>query len=194
MIGVSWRVPIAMVVIGLLGWFLPGKIFMTQDGLGWGIWSLLYGLVGLIVVGAVLYVRRKSLAGAELALYWFAAMSFLASVSISIIGALDLTINANLPVGALATLTAASFIAIRRNGISGLETAVYWAGFVLFLFWGTIPLVAEPAAASALGSYFTDNAGYRAAGILLSGVVVLSAALILLIRNRRLSGPEAAVI
>ena len=192
---ISWRVPIAMVVIGLLGWFLPGKIFMTRDGLGWGIWSLLYGLVGLIVVGAVFYVRRKSLAGAELALYWFAAMSFLACVSISIISALDLTrtINANLPVGALATLTAASFIAIRRNWISGLEIAVYWAGFVLFLFWGTIPLVAEPAAASALGSYFSDNAGYRAAGILLSGVVVLSAALILLIRNRRLSGPEAAV-
>jgi TIR domain-containing protein len=67
---ISWRVPVAMVVIGLLGWFLPGKIFMTRDGLGWGIWSLLYGLVGLIVIGAVLYVRRTSLVGTELALYW----------------------------------------------------------------------------------------------------------------------------
>jgi len=93
----------------------------------------------------------------------------------------------------IAVLTAAALIAVRRGEIGGLEAAVYWFGLVLNLFWATIPSLAEPAAASALGTYFSDNAGYRAAGIVLAGLAVASALAILLWRRSRLSGPETAV-
>jgi hypothetical protein len=89
-------------------------------------------------------------------------------------------------------------VAARRTEMTGLELAVYWFGIALILFWGILPLAAEPIAASALGPYFKDIYGYRAAGIVLAGMVVLSAAAILLWRlaSRRrssLSGPELAV-
>jgi len=82
--------------------------------------------------------------------------------------------------------------------MTGLEFAVYWFGLALVLFWATLPLAAEPAAASALGPYFKDIYGYRAAGVVLAGVVGLSALAILLCRlafrwRSSLSGPELAV-
>jgi TIR domain len=70
---ISWSVPIAVVAILLVGWVLPGRMFMLKGGLGWGLWLLLYAVVGLVAIGAFLYLRRKTLGGAELALYWFAA-------------------------------------------------------------------------------------------------------------------------
>lgn len=192
---ISWHVSIGVVAVALLGWFLPGQFFLPQSGLGWGAWSLLYGLAGLIAVGVVFYVRRGVLGGAELALYWYASISFFALMAPSAVTAWGLagTINADLPIAGLALLTAVSLIAVRRTEIGGLEFAVYWFALALILFWGTIPLIAEPAAASALGTYFTDNAGYRAAGIVLAGIAVISALAILLWRRSRLSGPETAV-
>jgi hypothetical protein len=38
--------------------------------------------------------------------------------------------------------------------------------------------------ASAIGAYFNDNAGYRAAGIVLAGIAVISALTILLCGDR----------
>jgi hypothetical protein len=35
--------------------------------------------------------------------------------------------------------------------MTGFAFAVYWFGLALVLFWATLPLAAEPAAASALG-------------------------------------------
>jgi hypothetical protein len=49
---ISWRVPIGAVL--LLGWMLPGKMFML-NGLGGKSWSLLYAAVGLLAVFAVLF-------------------------------------------------------------------------------------------------------------------------------------------
>ena len=33
---ISWHIPLALVAIALLGWFLPGRFFTLTDGLGWG--------------------------------------------------------------------------------------------------------------------------------------------------------------
>jgi hypothetical protein len=79
-----------------------------------------------------------------------------------------------------------------RSEIGGLEFAVYWFGLALILFWGTIPFVARTFGASELGANFAAEPS-NAAGILLAGIAVLSALAILLWRNRRLGGPEAAV-
>ena len=108
--------------------------------------------------------------------------------------ALDLarTINAALPIAGLAVLTAGSLIAVRRAEIGGLEFAVYWFGLVLVLFWGAISFVAVTFGASEFGGNFAASP-YRAAGILLAGIAIVSALAILLWRNRRLSGPEATV-
>jgi hypothetical protein len=93
----------------------------------------------------------------------------------------------------IAIVTAAALIFLRRAKIGGLEFAVYWFGLALVLFWGTISFLAEPVASSAIGTYFNDIYGYRSAGIVLSGVVVLSALAILLLRRSKLNGPELAV-
>ena len=93
---------------------------------------------------------------------------------------------------------AATLIAVRRKAIGGLEFAVYWFGVALILYWGILPLAANsgwlPAAA---WSYFNDVFGYRTAGIMLAGVVIVSALILLLasavLRRPRLSGPELAV-
>lgn len=191
---ISWNIPIAVVAIALLGWFLPGQIFMPTDGLGWGTWSFLYAAVGLIAAAMILYMRRNVMGGAELALYWFALISFFALIAISAVTSLDLasTINADLPISVLAIVTAASLLAVRRTEIGGLEFAVYWFGLALMLFWGTIPSVAQTFGASELGGQLAASP-YNAAGLLLAGIAVASALAILLWRNRRLSGPEAAV-
>ncbi len=99
---------------------------------------------------------------------------------------------------ALPVLVATTLIAVRHKAIGGLEFAVYWFGVALILYWGILPLAANsgwlPAAA---WSYFNDVFGYRTAGIMLAGVVIVSALVLLLaraaLRWSRLSGPELAV-
>jgi hypothetical protein len=192
---ISWVIPFAVVAVALLGWFLPGLIFTPQGGLGWGWLSLLYAFAGLIAVGVMFHVRRGVLSGAELAVYWYGLVSFCALIALSVVTALGLagTINADLPIAGLAFVTSASLLALRRSEIGGLESAVYWFGLALILFWGTISSVAGPLASSGLATYLNDNTGYRAAGILLAGIAIVTALSILLRRSRRLSGPEAAV-
>ena len=195
---ISWRVPIAVMAILLVGWVMPGRMSMLQ-GLDWGLWSLLYAALGLLAVGAVLFLRRRTLGGAELALCWLAAVTLYAIAAVSIVKWLDLaqTVTAGLLTSGLPILTAASLLAVRRTEIGGVEFAVYWFGLALILFWGILPLAAEPVAASAIGPYFEDIFGYRSAGIVLAGVVIFSALIILLARvlwrRWRLSGPEIAV-
>jgi hypothetical protein len=191
---ISWVIPIAVVAVLLLGWFLPGQIFTVQGGLGWGALSLLYALAGLIAVGVMFYVRRAVLSGAELAVYWYGFVSFVALIALSVLTALGLagTINADLPIAGLAFVTSASLLAVRRSEIGGLEFAVYWFGLALILFWGTISFVARTFGASELGASFAAEP-YSAAGILLAGIAIVTALAILLGRNRRLSGPEATV-
>lgn len=197
---ISWSIPIAVVAILLVGWVLPGKMFMLQGGLGWGLWSLLYAVAGMIAIACVLFLRRRTIGGAELALYWFAAVTFYAVAAVSIITWLDLfgTTYAGLLTSAFPVLVAATLIAVRREAIGGLEFAVYWFGVALILYWGILPLAANsgwlPAAA---WSYFNDVFGYRTAGIMLAGAVIVSALVLLLaraaLRWSRLSGPELAV-
>ena len=196
---ISWNIPIAVVAILLVGWVLPGKM-LRLGGLGWGPWSLLYAAAGLLAIGVMLFLRRKKLGAAELALHWFAAVMFYAVAALSILTWLDLygTVSQPFLTAGLPVLTAAALVAARRREMTGLEFAVYWFGVALILFWGILPLAAEPAAASALGPYFKDIYGYRTAGIVLAGVVVLSALAILLCRlafrwRSPLSGPELAV-
>ena len=194
---ISWGVPVVVAAILVVGWVLPRRMFLLQGS--WSLWLPLYIVVCLLAVGAVLFLRRRTLGGAELALYWFAAISVLGCAAVLVVGALDLvgTINADLPMSAIALLSAGFLIAIRRTRIGGLEFAVYWFGLVLLLRWGIVPFVVEPAAASPIGTYFSDNAGYRAAGIVLAGVVILSALVMLLARGvlrwSRLSWPEIAI-
>jgi hypothetical protein len=192
---ISWLIPVAVVAVALLGWFLPGLIFTPQGGLGWGWLSLLYAFAGLMAVGVMFRLRRGLLSGAELAVYWYGFVSFCALIALSVVTALGLagTINADLSIAGLAFVTSASLLAVRRGEIGGLESAVYWFGLALILFWGTISLIAAPLASSGLATYLNDNAGYRAAGIVLAGIAMVTALAILLWRNRRLSGPEATV-
>ena len=197
---ISWLVPVAMVAILLVGWVLSGRMLMLNGGLGWGLWSLLYAAVGLLAVGAALFLRRRTLGGAELALYWFAAATLYSIAAVSIVTWLDLfgTTYAGLLTSALPVLVAATLIAVRRKAIGGLEFALYWFGVALILYWGILPLAANsgwlPAPA---WSYFNDVFGYRTAGIMLAGVVIVSALVLLLaratLRWSRLSGPEIAV-
>jgi len=46
----NWRIPIAATALLLLGWILPGYVFMPpeQGGLEWGTVALLYGLAGFV--------------------------------------------------------------------------------------------------------------------------------------------------
>jgi hypothetical protein len=124
---------------------------------------------------------------------------FYAVAALSIVTWLDLygTVSQPFLTAGLPVLTGAALLAARPREMTGLEFAVYWFGLALVLFWATLPLAAEPAAASALGPYFKDIYGYRAAGVVLAGVVGLSALAILLCRlafrwRSSLSGPELA--
>jgi hypothetical protein len=191
---ISWSVPMGVVAILLLGWLLPTRLFQSQLDLGSGLWSLTYALTGLLAIGAMFYVRRNVLGGAELALYWFAAVSFyhLGAISLTLWLKLAASVHTNLSTAAIALLTAVSLITLRRAKIGGLEFAVYWFGLALILFWGTVWFAAITFGASELGAYFAANS-YIAASIMLAGTVMLSALGILLWRNRRLNGPEAAV-
>ena len=105
----DWRIPIAATALVLLGWTLPGYVFMPPEhgGLGWGTVALLYGLAGLVAIGVAFYVRRSALGGAELALYWLALVRFIGlavfSLSITVLGQTP----SYLPIAALAILMAA---------------------------------------------------------------------------------------
>jgi hypothetical protein len=195
---ISWTIPIAVVAVLLVGWVLPGKV-LRLGGMGWGGWSLLYAVAGLLAIGLMLFFRREKLGAAELALHWFAAVMFYAVAALSIVTWLDLygTVSQPFLTAGLPVLTGAALLAARPREMTGLEFAVYWFGLALVLFWATLPLAAEPAAAWALGPYFKDIYGYRAAGVVLAGVVGLSALAILLCRlafrwRSSLSGPELA--
>jgi hypothetical protein len=86
---ISWSIPIAVLAILLVGWVLPGKMFRLA-GLGWGSWSLLYAVLGLLAIGVMLFFRRTTLGGAELALHWFAAVMFYAVAAISVVTSFSL--------------------------------------------------------------------------------------------------------
>jgi hypothetical protein len=99
----------------------------------------------------------------------------------------------------LPVLLAATLITVRREAIGGLEFAVYWFGVALILYWGILPIATQSGWVTAAWSYFNDVFGYRTAGIMLAGVVILSALAILLCRlaisrwRGSLSWPELAV-
>ena len=124
---------------------MPGYVFVPpeQGGLGCGSVALLYGLAGIVAMGVAFYVRRSALGGAELALYWLALVRFIGLAVFS----LSITILAQTPsyppIAALAILTAAWLITVRRNAIGGLEFAVYCFGLTLVLYAAGISLVAS---------------------------------------------------
>jgi hypothetical protein len=172
----DWRIPIAATALLLLGWILPGYVFMSpeQGGFGWGTVALLYGLAGFVAIGVAFYVRRSALGGADL--------------SITILAQTP----SYLPIAALAILMAAWLITVRRNAIGGLEFAVYWLGFTLILYAAEMGLVTSTFfRATELGAFFEVRPN-RAPAILLLSVIV-SALAILAWRNRRLSRPELAI-
>ena len=178
---ISWRVPVAGVAIVLLGWFLPGKLFMPQGSLGWGMYSLLYGISCLLLVGVIFYSRRKAVGGTELALYWLAAGGSLAAVTVSAVNLLGLAnTNGDSPVALIAILTAAFLVGVRRRAIGGLEFSLYWFGSALMVLWGSISFLAGLLAGSAIANYFNDTIhGYRSAGIVLSSIAIASAVIII---------------
>jgi hypothetical protein len=108
----------------------------------------------------------------------------LAVAAISIVAWLDIfgTPYASLLTSAFPVLVAATLIAVRREAINGLEFAIYWFGVALILYWGFLPIAAQSAVVTAAWSYFNDVFGYRTAGIVLAGLVILSALLLLLAR------------
>ena len=188
---ISWHIPLALVAIALLGWFLPGRFFTLTDGLGWGLWSLLYGLAGLTLVAVICFVRRKMLGGAELALYWLALVFSIGLIVFSLYSAMLAQAVNYLPIAALSLVMAGSLVAVRRNEIGGLEFAVYWVGLTLFLYAAGIALVTNPSfRLTELGAFF--EVPRRAPGILMLSAIGSGLA-ILAWRNRRLSRPELAL-
>jgi hypothetical protein len=192
---VAWAIPAALAAVCLLGWVLPGYVFMPpeQGGFGWGLLSLLYGLGGLLALGVLLRVRWQTMGGSELAVYWFALMGFLGLFVFSLVRVIVGPLPSQPIIALLAVGAAVTLIAVRREEIGGLEFAVYWFGLVLLLFWAAVPFLAGSMLGTTLATYFDRNEGYRAAGIVLGAVAILSAVGIMLWRNRRMSGPEAAV-
>ena len=62
----------------LVGWVLSGRMFMLNGGLGWGLVVAALRLPWVCLRLAPLsLLRRRTLGGAELALYWFAAATLL---------------------------------------------------------------------------------------------------------------------
>jgi hypothetical protein len=125
---ISWSIPLGVVGVFLLGWLLPGTLFSMR--FAWGTWSLLYGIAGLVAVGATLYARRDLLGGAELAIYWYAVVSALAIIILSAVTLLGQGGNINCDAVALgiAIATAALLLSVRRNQLAGVEASVYWLG------------------------------------------------------------------
>jgi hypothetical protein len=105
---------------------------MPQGSLGWRMYSLLYGVSCLLLVGVIFYSRRKAVGGTELALYWLAAGGSLAAVTVSAVNLLGLAnTNGDSPVALIAILTAAFLVGVRRRAIGGLEFSLYWFGSAL---------------------------------------------------------------
>jgi hypothetical protein len=170
---------------------LPGRFFTLTDGLGLGIWSLLYGLAGLTLVAVICFVRRKVLGGAELALYWLALVFSIGLIVFSLYSAMLAQAVNYLPIAALSLVMAGSLVAVRRKEIGGLEFAVYWVGLTLFLYAAGIALVTNPSfRLTELGAFF--EVPRRAPGILMLSAIGSGLA-ILAWRNRRLSRPELAL-
>ena len=142
-------IPIAVVAVLLVGWVLPGKV-LRLVGLGWGAWSLLYAVAGLLAIGVMLFFRRKSLVQRNSR--FIGSPRSCSTLSRRFRSWLDLygTVSQPLLTAGLPVLTGAALVAARRREMTGLEFAVYWFGLALVLFWATFPLAAEPAAASAL--------------------------------------------
>jgi hypothetical protein len=189
---ISWSIPLGVVGVFLLGWLLPGTLFSMR--FAWGTWSLLYGIAGLVAVGATLYARRDLLGGAELAIYWYAVVSALAIIILSAVTLLGQGGNINCDAVALgiAIATAALLLFVRRNQLAGVEASVYWLGITMVAYWAFLPLIAKLDWIYGLSGSATTTEVYRIAGLILGGLILLSAA-ILLWRRSRVSLPEIAV-
>jgi hypothetical protein len=192
--GIAWYIPLGVIGVFLLGWLLPGTMFSIR--LGWGILSLIYGMAGLVATGIAIHVRREAMGGAELAVYWYAAVSALAVVTVSVVAMLDLreTVPGDAISLAIAILSATALCILRRGTMRGLEASVYWLGLTMVGFWAFLPWVGKAGWIYVLSGRLTSPAGaIQAAGLLLAGLIALSAAAILLSRRTRFSGPELAV-
>lgn len=190
---ISWSIPLGLVGVFLLGWLLPGTLFSMR--FAWGTWSLLYGIAGLVAVGATLYARRDLLGGAELAIYWYALVSALAIIILSAVTLLGQGGNINCDAVALgiAIATAALLLSVRRNQLAGVEASVYWLGITMVAYWALLPLIAKLNWIYGLSGSATTTEVYRIAGLILGGLILLSATAILLWRRSRVSLPEIAV-
>lgn len=190
---VSWRAPLALVGLVLLGWLLPGIVF-TTSGAGWGASSLLYSVGGL-ALAVMFYLRGGKFNGPDLALAWFGAASFGVVAMFSLMRSFDLAATVDSPflIAGIAVLTAVLLIAMRRSKISGVEFAIYWFGIALMVFWAALPKLGASAAMGALARDVLGGNPYRAAGLVLAGFVFLSAMLILLWRRSKLRKQEAAL-
>ncbi len=189
----GWSIPLGVVGIFLLGWLLPATLFAMR--FNWGLGSLLYGAAGFVAVAVALYIRRDLLGGAELALYWYAAVSALAILILSVATMLGLggTLNSDAITLGLAVVGAAALIGIRRKEIGGVEASIYWLGLTMAAFWALLPIAAKFDWVAGTSGAVTVTESYRAAGLVLAGLILLSAAAILFLRRSRLSGPEIAI-
>jgi hypothetical protein len=93
----------------------------------------------------------------------------------------------------IAIIAAAPLLVLRRGEMAGLEASVYWLGITMLAFWAFLPMATRLNWIYDLSGASTTAAAYRTAGVFLAGVVLLSAAAILLWRRARLSGPEIAI-
>jgi len=193
---ISWHVPIGVVLVYVLGWFVPGLI-VAMTNLGWGLASLFYALAGLLAVVVAIYLRRNVFGGAELAVWWFAAVSFFALGALSLITRAGFGGQINSDAYSLtpALITLAMLVVIRRARIDGLEASVYWLGTAIVAFWAMLPLLAATTMMAELDASLTGGNGYKLAGLTLAALMALSAVLILLWRwwKAKLSRPEATV-
>jgi TIR domain len=192
---ISWFVPLGTVVVYLLGWVVPGLVFTAE--FGFGLTSLCYGVAALLAVVMWVYLRRDRIGGGELAVCWFAAVSFFALVALSLITLAGYggVINSDAYSLTPALITLAVLVVIRRAQIGGLEASVYWLGIAIIAFWAVLPLLAAKTAIAELdATYFAGN-GYRMAALTLAAVMALSALLVLLWRwwKAKPSMPEVAV-
>jgi hypothetical protein len=189
----GWSIPLGVVGIFLLGWLLPATLFAMR--FNWGLGSLLYGAAGLVAVAVALYIRRDLLGGAELALYWYAAVSALAILILSVATILGFggTLNSDAITLGLAVIGAAALIGVRRQEIGGVEASIYWLGLTMAAFWALLPIAAKFDWVSGTSGAGTVTESYRAAGLVLGGLILLSAAAILFARRSRLGGPEIAI-
>jgi len=190
---IAWSIPLGVAGIFLLGWLLPGNLFSMR--FAWGVWSALYGIAGLPAAGVALYARRDLLGGAELALYWYAGISSMAIIVLSAVNALGQrgNVNCDAVVLAIAVISAAPLLFIRREQAGGLEASVYWLGLTMVVYWALLPVITKLDWAYGASGAATVGEAYRAAALVLSGMIFLTAASICLWRRSKLSGPEIAV-